>query len=67
MSLLEIWAVSCPLHIGVAMDRLGAKKCELLIRYHESPRDLSGKLSSSHWIGDGQTRCQEVRIIDSLP
>ena len=40
--------VSCPLHIGVAMDRLGAKKCELLIRYHESPRDLGGKLSFSH-------------------
>ena len=31
------------------MDRLGAKKCELLICYHESPRDLGGKLSSSHW------------------
>ena len=47
--------VSCPFHIELAMDRLGAKKCELLIRYHESPRSLGGKLSSSHWIGDGQT------------
>ena len=67
MSLLEIRVVICPLHIGVAMDRLGAKKCELLICYHESPRDSGGNLSSSHWSGDGQTRCHEVRIIDLLP